>query len=161
MSEEGGEAGTGGVAAGVRVSCRGPSGRKGRTFANIRACGRRVRNQPPILTGCPHRYSPVSSSGRIRAARSRKFGPGNSREQSYARGTAQWRGLRGAGSSPGVPVASPGRGKRGTARACPVSGSGSGPTGTPTPRVRCDVAMIQGGTMGSDSIRASPSDFGE
>lgn len=59
--------------------------------------------------------------------------PGNSREQSCARGTAQWRGLRGAGSTagpgaaaagptagpapvkPAVRVVSPGRGKRASA----------------------------------------------
>lgn len=39
--------------------------------------------------------------------------PGNSREQSCACGTAQWRGLRGAGSSGGPPGESPGGGKCG------------------------------------------------
>ncbi len=82
----------------------------GRAFAKVVAAGARVRNHPPILTGFPHRYSSLSSSGPFRTGGSRKFEPGNSREQSCACGTARWRGLRGAGSSGRAPHVSPGRG---------------------------------------------------
>jgi hypothetical protein len=89
----------------------GSSGCMSGTFANIGPLGERVRDHPSILTGWPHRYSSLPPLGRIRPLWSRRFGPGNSREQSCACGTAQWRGLRGARSSGRSPVVSPGGGK--------------------------------------------------
>lgn len=91
----------------------GASRRMGRAFAKDVVAGARVRNHPLVLTGLPHRYSSLSSSGPFRASGPRTFERGNSREQSCACGTAQWRGLRGAGSSGRTPHASPGRGTGG------------------------------------------------
>ncbi|CAM5256588.1 hypothetical protein STENM223S_10245 [Streptomyces tendae] len=86
--------------------------------------------------------------------------PCDSREQSYARGTAQWRGLRGAGSSRSAPSASPGRGRRHPApvRARRRTGRRPGPTfrHSVPPRIRRSPgvqrvpAMIQGG-MGASA----------
>ncbi|TDT38081.1 hypothetical protein EV562_10595 [Streptomyces sp. BK208] len=99
-----------------RVDLPGVKGAPSHTFANIRAVGAGVSR------GCG--ITPRSSQGAhivIQRCPSRvesgppgdvSSDPCDSREQSYARGTAQWRGLRGAGSSRSAPSASPGRGRR-------------------------------------------------
>lgn len=151
------------------AACRpedGSSGRKGRIVAHLRKYPRarsRVRQGSGIaprssqgahivIQRCP---SGVESGPRGDVS----SGPCDSREQSYARGTAQWRGLRGAGSSRSVPWASPGRGRRHPApvRARRRSGRRSDrtfrhsvhPRIGRSPGVHRVPAMIQGGMEAS------------